>query len=98
MAYENRKYVIFNVSELGSVDFGEVMETSADTVRKSLDETLTFVKYEGMTTVDENDNVISVLPTSVDALTTKSQEYTHSEILTILAGADWTDPNPVESV
>lgn len=98
MAYENRKYVIFNVSELSSVDFSEVMETSADTVRKSLDESLTFVKYEGMTTVDENDNVISVLPTSVAALTTKSQEYTHSEILTILAGADWTDPNPTESV
>ena len=84
MAYENRKYVIFNVSELGSVDFSEVMETSADTVRKSLDETLTFVKYEGD------------MPSSVSSLTTKTSEYSHSEILTILSGADWTDPNPTE--
>ena len=84
MAYENRKYVIFNVSELGSVDFSEVMETSADTVRKSLDETLTFVKYEGD------------MPSSVSSLTTKTSEYSHSEILTILLGADWTDSNPTE--
>lgn len=86
MAYENRKYVIFDVSELGSINFDEVMETSADTVRLSLDGLKTFVKYEGD------------MPSSVSALTTKTQEYTHTEILTILAGADWTDPNPTEEV
>ena len=78
----NRNYVIFNVSELASIDFSQVLETSADTVRKSIDETLTFVKYEGE------------MPSSVSALTTKQGPYTHSEILTILAGPDWTDPNP----
>jgi len=76
--YSNRRYVIFNVSELGTVDFSQVMETSASTVRRSLDGTQTFVKYDG----DQ--------PSSVAALTTKSQEYTHSEILTILQGPDWT--------
>lgn len=84
MAYENRKYVIFNVSELGSVDFSEVLETSADSVRKSLDETKTFVKYEGD------------MPSSVSALTSKTSEYSHSEILTVLAGSEWTDPNAAE--
>lgn len=79
---ENRKYVIFNVSELDSIDFSQVLETSSDTVRKSLDGLLTFVKYEGN------------MPSSVSSLTTKTQEYTHSEILTILAGSNWTDPNP----
>ena len=78
----NRTYVIFNVSELATIDFSQVLETSIDTVRKSLDETLTFVKYEGE------------MPSSVTALTTKQGPYTHSEILTILAGPDWTDPNP----
>ena len=78
----NRNYVIFNVSELASIDFSQVLETSADTVRKSIDETLTFVKYEGE------------MPSTVTALTTKQGPYTHSEILTILAGPDWTDPNP----
>ena len=75
-----RKYVIFDCSELPSVNFSEVMETSADTVRKSVDETKTFVKYEG------------TQPASVAALITKSQEYTHEEILAILSTSEWTTP------
>jgi hypothetical protein len=75
-----RKYVIFNCSELSSVNFSEVMETSADTVRKSVDESKTFVKYEGSQ------------PASIAALTTKSQEYTHEEILAILSTSEWTAP------
>ena len=75
-----RKYVIFDCSELPSVNFSEVMETSADTVRKSVDESKTFVKYEG------------TQPASVAALTTKSQEYTHEEILAILSTSEWTTP------
>ena len=75
-----RKYVIFNCSELPSVNFSEVMETSADTVRKSVDESKTFVKYEG------------TQPASIAALTTKSQEYTHEEILAILSTSEWTAP------
>ena len=78
----NRNYVIFNVSELATIDFSQVLETSIDTVRTSIDATQTFVKYEGE------------MPSSVVALTTKQGPYTHSEILTILAGPDWTDPNP----
>lgn len=81
MHFENRHYVIFDLTEVGTIDFSEVMETSADTLRKNLANTQSFVKYEG----DQ--------PPSVAALTTRSQEYTHEEILTLLAGADWTDPN-----
>jgi hypothetical protein len=76
--FENRKYVIFNVTELNLIDFTQVLETSADTVRRSVDGTKTFVKYEG------------TMPTSVAALTTKSQEYSHDEILAILATVEWT--------
>lgn len=85
MSYDNRKYVVFSVSELDSVDFGQVLETSKDTVRKSLDNSLTFVKYEGS------------MPSSISSLTTKSQEYTYSEFLTLLDGSTWTDPNPTET-
>lgn len=81
MHFENRHYVVFDLTEVDTIDFSEVMETSADTLRKNLAETQSFVKYEG----DQ--------PASVAALTTKSQEYTHAEILTLLAGTDWTDPN-----
>ena len=81
MHFEDRHYVIFDLTEVDTIDFSEVMETSADTLRKNLANTQSFVKYEGD------------MPSSVAALTTKSQEYTHEEILTLLAGTDWTDPN-----
>lgn len=76
--FDHRNFMIFNVSELGSVNFNEVLETSQDTVRKSVDETKTFVKWDGETT-----------PTSVDSLTTKEGPYTYNEILTILATPEW---------
>ena len=74
--YDHRHYVIISVSDLGLIDFDQVLETSISTVHKSVDETLTFVKYEGD------------MPSSVAACTTKSQEYSHSEILAILNAND----------
>ena len=74
MAYENRKYVIINASEVGTVDFSQVMETSASTLRYSLDDSQTFVKFEGST------------PSFLSGKT----QYTHSQIRTILNGTDWT--------
>jgi len=82
--YENRRFVIFNVTELNLIDFNQVYETSEETVRKSVDQTKTFVKYD------------IPQPSSVAALTTKSQEYTYDEILQILSTPEWTDPNPIE--
>ena len=75
----SRKYVIINADEVDSVDFSQVDETSADTVRYSLDGSLSFVKFDTDTTPS--------------FLVGKTQ-YTHSEILTILATDEWTNPNP----
>ncbi len=80
MSYENREFMIFNVSELGNINFNEVLETSVDTVRKSVDMTKTFVKWEGQN-----------IPPSVQNLTTKEGPYTYQEILTILATEEWTN-------
>lgn len=82
---ENREYMIFNVSELDNVDFEQVLETSADTVRKSVDGIKTFVKWDGTT-----------IPTTVTNLTTKVGPYTHSEILAILDTPEWTFPDPIQ--
>jgi hypothetical protein len=76
----DRQYVIFDMSEVGEINFSEVMETSVDTLRLSVDGTKSFVKYEG------------TQPASVAALTTKTQEYSHTEILEILATSEWTAP------
>jgi hypothetical protein len=81
--YESREFMIFNVSELSQIDFTQVCETSADTVRKSVDGLKTFVKWDGP------------IPDCVANLTTKEGPYTYEEILVILAGPEWTDPNPI---
>ena len=80
--YDNRRFMIFNVSELNQIDFSTVLETSAETVRKSVDETKTFVKWDG------------TMPTCVSDLTTKEGPYTYDEILVILSTPEWTEPMP----
>jgi len=81
MDYNNRQFMIFSVTELNQVDFTQVCETSIDTVRKSVDELKTFVKWDGET-----------VPTSIDGLTTKEGPYTYEEILVILSTEEWTSP------
>jgi hypothetical protein len=82
--YEQRKFMILNVSELTDIDFSQVLETSIDTVRKSIDGTKTFVKWDSDT-----------IPLSVDNLTTKEGPYTYDEIIDILAGPEWTSNEPI---
>ena len=45
--YETRQFAIFSTTEIDKVDFSLVKETSADTLRKSVDSTKTFVKWDG---------------------------------------------------
>ena len=80
MAYENRKYVIINASEVGTVDFSQVNETSANTLRYSVDDSQTFVKFDGDT------------PSFLDGKT----QYNHSQIRTILDGEDWREELEIE--
>jgi hypothetical protein len=77
--YEQRNFMIFSTSETGSIDFSEVLETSSETLRLSVDGSKSFVKWDGD------------IPTSVSSLTTKEGPYTHQQILTILTGSEWVD-------
>tara|TARA_R100000700_G_C3162679_1_gene138413 strand:+ start:1382 stop:1606 length:225 start_codon:yes stop_codon:yes gene_type:complete len=70
-----RKYVIINASDVSSVNFNEVLETSASTLRYSLDNSKTFVKFEGDT------------PSFLDGKT----QYNHSQIIEILQTSDWSE-------
>jgi hypothetical protein len=79
--YENRQFAIFSTTELNQINFTEVLETSAETVRKSTDGSLTFVKWDTETP-----------PPSVQALTTIQGFYTYEEMLDILSGEEWTAP------
>jgi len=74
-----KTFVILNTDELGIVDFTQVAEISAETCRYSVDGTKTFVKYIG-----DQPSILS-----------GKQEYTHSEILTVLSGDEWTSDEPI---
>lgn len=79
MAFEDRNYLILSTTEIDKIDFNQVLETSADTLRKSVDESKTFIKWD------------NEIPSFVNSLTTKEGPYTHSEILEILSGDEWTN-------
>lgn len=78
--YEDRNYLIIPAGEVSKVDFSQVCETSAETLRKSVDETKTFVKWDGET------------PAFVAGIVGAEGPYTHTEILEILSGSEWTAP------
>lgn len=81
MDYNNRQYVIFNISELNKIDFTQVLETSAETVRKSIDNTKTFVKWDSES-----------IPMCVESLTTRGKYLNNEEILEILVTPEWSSP------
>lgn len=106
MAYENRRYLIIPTSITGSVDFNQVHETSAETLRLSIDGTKTFVKYE-VTEVTASyiesypdTETGETIETTIEAgvygrpsiYSEDYPEYTHSEILTLLTTLEWTTP------
>ena len=70
----NATYVIVDASSLADFDFSKLLNNGPQTNRYSIDGTKTFVKYEG---------------TQPSFLSGKT-EYTHSEILSILSGPEWT--------
>jgi hypothetical protein len=76
--YENRQFAIFSITELDQINFDEVLETSAETVRKNVAGDKTFVKWDAETP-----------PPSVQALTTIQGFYTYEEMLDILSSEEW---------
>jgi len=72
-----QNFIIFNISDLSNIDFNEVLETSIETIRTSVDEQKTFVQWVGD------------VPNCVKSLITKEGPYTNTEILEILNSSDW---------
>ena len=74
----NRTYVISDTSEVSGFDFSQLIDIDESYSRKSLDGSKILARYEG---------------TQPSFLSGK-QEYTHSEILSILGGDEWTSDEP----
>lgn len=81
----NKTYAICNIAtDLKNIDFSQVGESSASTIRRSLDDTLFVIKY-------------NVEPSFIKDGTVKpSQTLTHSEAVELMRSEDWSQPMPVE--
>jgi|TARA_R100000353_G_C6494658_1_gene192583 hypothetical protein len=72
---EDIKYVIINSSEVSSVDFSQVLEDSASTLRYNNNKTKTILKFKGET------------PSFLNGKT----QYTNSEMLEQLETSEWVE-------
>ena len=74
-------YAICNIAnDLQNIDFSQVGESSASTVRRSLDDTLFVIKYNALPTFIKDGTVIP------------SQTLTHSETLELMSTSAWNEP------
>ena len=110
MRFENRRWLVIPTSIIDDIDFNEVHESNEDSLRKSIDESKTFIKYEvnvvkettTETVVDAEDpNLEYTVTTEAGTYGRPSvysedyTEYNHADILDLLATEDWTlNENP----
>lgn len=80
MAHLPDTYAIIDIADLSNIDFTQIGETSADTIRKDVHELLFVIKYEG-----EHE------PTFItDGSVVPVQTLTHSECVALMSTEDWT--------
>jgi hypothetical protein len=105
MRFENRRWLVIPTSIIDDIDFNQILEPSKESLRKSVDETLTFVKYEinvieetyteTFWDVDTNQEMTNTIEAGVygrpDIYNDDYTEYNHSEILELLATDQWTE-------
>jgi hypothetical protein len=70
-------YTILTSEELSIVDFNQVLETSADTLRYSLDDSKFLIKFQGNT------------PSFLEG----KQQYNYESIIQILNSSEWAEQN-----
>ena len=81
----NLTYAICNIeTDLQNIDFSQVGQNSASTVRRSVDGTLFVIKYNAEPTFIKDGSV------------TPSQVLSHSECLELMSTEAWTEPIEVE--
>ena len=83
--YSNRNFMIFNVSEINKINFDEVLESSPQWLRKSINNQKTFVKWDG-----------NIIPNCIQSLTTSEGPYSYDEIINILETPEWLEPTIID--
>ena len=109
--FPNRRWLVIPATEVENVNFDQVLESSADSLRYSIDGTKTFVKYEvtvvetpiteSYTDLETGEVQTLVTPAGVygrpSLFNDTYTEYTHEGILELLATEEWTAPMEPDS-
>jgi len=104
--FENRRWLVIPTNLTESINFNQIHQPSIDTLRVSLDGASTFVKYDIVDVTESYDTTFTDPETDDDVTTTTNAgiygrpsiysssygEYTHTEILNILTGSNWSTP------
>ena len=77
-------YATISIIDLNEIDFSQIHETSAETIRKSLDESEFIIKYDAVPSFI-SDGSVEIL-----------QAMNHEEALQLMASEEWSEPLPVE--
>jgi len=102
--FPNRRWLVIPAAEVENVDFNQVLESSADSLRYSVDQSKTFVKYEVNVVEETYTQTFPNLETGEEETVTIQAgtygrpsiyngtypEYNHEEILALLATEEWT--------
>jgi hypothetical protein len=75
----NATYVIVDASSLADLDFSKLLNNGPQTNRYSVDGSKSVVKFEGDT----------------PSFLIGEPQYDHAEILNILRGPEWSDPDAI---
>lgn len=79
--HNNKTYAVINLTDISLIDFSQVAQSSASTIRKSLDDTQFVIKWEdGYTPTFITD--ASVVPAGI---------YDHHAILELMSTPEWSE-------
>jgi len=80
--HNNKTYAIINLTDISLIDFSQIAQSSASTIRKSLDDTQFVIKWEDGYTPTFITNA-SVIPVGT---------YDHHAILELMSTDKWSQP------
>jgi hypothetical protein len=80
--HNNKTYAVINLTDISLIDFSQVAQSSASTIRKSLDNTQFVIKWQDGYT-----------PTFImDGSVIAAGTYDHHAILELMATPAWSEP------
>jgi hypothetical protein len=108
--FENRRWLVLPAELTGSINFNQVLEASPSTLRYSVDQTETFVKYDvTVVTASYTASYINAETGETGSYIVEAgtygrpdiyspiyPEYHYQPMLDLLATPEWTSPLPTE--